>query len=970
MTSRRNPLAVGILTSLALLAAAPVFAQSTTTTSNDDTKTETAKSVGKVTVVGSRIKRAKVEGAAPVTVINRDQMEREGFAQVGDMLQTMTQTTTTNFTGDLAVSGFTPNAQVVNLRSLGPGYTLTLVDGRRPAQYPQPYNNSYNVVNVRAIPSSIIERSEILSGGASAIYGSDAVAGVVNIVTRKNFNGNRIALRVGTTEEGGGNNWNVEYTGGKTSDKWNAIWALQTGKTDPIFATQRWITSDTRHGPLGATTNPGLSLIAIRVTNTAPAGKPSNLNQNAYYPGQAVCDRFGYTTVTTAARGQYCGSFETNATRSLQNLSKYWSAYGRAERQIGENGTVWGSMTYYQTQAKSSSGTEFWGTSGDQFMRSSQGAQLPYYYDVNMKGMVQLQRVLNGFELGGLEATTTVYDEKTYELNAGITGNIADRFDWELSGQHGIYDYKADRPRMYSKAVHDYFLGPMLGYVTTTGVKGLAGSIYPSYALNTDRWNTPLDPATYAGISTRVINRGQTKSEGVSFTMSGDLFKLPAGPVGFAGVVEAYRQTLEINSDPRIDQARAIDAETIYNLVGSGLTRGVRSRYAMGGEFRVPLTKNITGQLAGRYDQYDDITKVGGKFTYNLGLEYRPAESLLLRTSYATSFKAPDMQYVFSQGNASFGSVLDQYACYTGTGAADGLGPRTLAQCNVSGDRTIYSAQTRTTGNPGLLEETSKSFGAGFVWDVTDNLNMTMDYYRIRLYSAASRLSASTILRAEAACRMGAYQPGVNLPPPSAAYCDQILASVVRTNAPGTALDGRLTTINSTYINTAAEDTDGIDASLNFRQDLGRFGNMRYNLGYTMVLSDKYAQLQGDVMYDYRDTSSVAQRSRARGSVNWSKNTWSATYFFTRLGSAVSAAGISGSNVGGVYQHRLSPWTLSNVVVSKRFGDNLTTTFTINNLTNTQYRQDFSETGYPYFDAYIGADLPGRRYSLQVAYKF
>lgn len=174
------------------------------TTESQDANTQTSGELDSVTVVGSRIKRVDVEGAAPVTVISREQIDREGFQTVGDMLQTLNQNTTNSFTGDLAVSGFTPNAQVVNLRNLGPGYTLTLINGRRPAQYPQPYNRDNNVVNIRAIPSSIVERVEVLSGRASAIYGSDAVAGVVNIVLRQNYDGNQIRGSVGTTEEGGG----------------------------------------------------------------------------------------------------------------------------------------------------------------------------------------------------------------------------------------------------------------------------------------------------------------------------------------------------------------------------------------------------------------------------------------------------------------------------------------------------------------------------------------------------------------------------------------------------------------------------------------------------------------------------------------------------------------------------------------------------------------------------------------------
>ena len=205
LVPRSNQLSAALMAALVSTVALPVFAQDSATSSS----TEAARTLDTVTVVGSRIKRAEIEGPAPVTVISREQIDREGFQTVGDMLQTINQGTSGSFTGDLAVTGFTPNAQVVNLRGLGPGYTLTLINGRRPAQYPQPYNRDNNVVNIRAIPSSVIERVEILTGGASAIYGSDAVAGVVNIVLRENFDGNLLRGTVGTMGSGGGDSVKV-----------------------------------------------------------------------------------------------------------------------------------------------------------------------------------------------------------------------------------------------------------------------------------------------------------------------------------------------------------------------------------------------------------------------------------------------------------------------------------------------------------------------------------------------------------------------------------------------------------------------------------------------------------------------------------------------------------------------------------------------------------------------------------------
>jgi iron complex outermembrane receptor protein len=323
----RSPLTVALLAALTLPGVAWSQDPAPADTRTEAQKAEDArkaKALEKVTVTGSLIERAQVEGAAPITVISREDIDREGYQTVGDMLQALSQNTTSSFTGDLAVTGFTPNALVVNLRNLGPGYTLTLVNGRRPAQYPQPYNRDNNVVNVRAIPSSIIERVEVLTGGASALYGSDAVAGVVNIVTRSNYDGQYVRGTYGTTEEGGGDSRKIEYTGGKTGDRWSAVWALQYSENDAVFASQRDILSSSLAGPRGfipGVTNPALSLVVLRSSNGTPANP---LNFNNYY-NAAACSAFGYTTVTSPTRGLYCGSFDQVASRSIFNSGKFHS---------------------------------------------------------------------------------------------------------------------------------------------------------------------------------------------------------------------------------------------------------------------------------------------------------------------------------------------------------------------------------------------------------------------------------------------------------------------------------------------------------------------------------------------------------------------------------------------------------------------------------------------------------------------
>ncbi len=966
---KRSPLSAALFAALLMPAAGSTFAQDTPSQDPPATTTTQKKAtdIDAVVVTGSRIKRADIEGPAPVTVITRADIEREGFQTVGDMLQTITQNTTSSFTGDLAVSGFTPNAQVINLRNLGPGYTLTLIDGRRPAQYPQPYNRDNNVVNVRAIPSAIIERVEILTGGASAIYGSDAVAGVVNIVTRKNFEGNTAKLTAGTTTNGGGDSVDLELSGGRSGDRWTAVYALQYGENEPVFASQRDFLADSRNGPNGADfSNPSLSLIAIN--NTGSPSKPRN--HNLFYPGEAACDAFGYTTVTTPARGKYCGSFVQPSSRSISNKYRYYSAYGSGTFDISDSLQAFGSATFYKSDAKSSSGTEFWGTSGDRFNTTSSGAATSVYFDPQFGQLAQLQRVFNPFELGGNEAATTLYDETYFDISAGLSGTIAERFDWEATLSHSAYEYEADRPRLLAKSVHDYFLGPRLGY---TNGAGTGAGPYPIHRLDLTRWATPFTPDQYRAVATRVVNKSETSSSTVNFNVNGDLFELPAGAVGFAGVLEAARQTLDLRSDPRTDQLRPLDDQTIYNLTSSGRTEGERDRYAIGAELRVPILDSLTFNVAGRYDKYDDSTAVDDAVTYMGGLEWRPFSSLLLRGSYSTSFRAPDMQLVFAEGAASYSTILDEYQCRSGTGTGAAAGPRTRAQCNVSADPTIYQTQTLIAGNPLLEEEEGTSWGGGFVWDMTDGMSMSVDYYKIRLDNQALQLSASTLLRDEANCRIGTLPDGSPSPnPPGSAYCQNVESLITRQVAPGTALDGRIQRINSAYINAALTETSGIDATYRYRWDTDRIGAFNLDLAYTLVLTDRYKQFKADALVDYRDDlGNQNQRSRARGSITWRMNDWTTTVFGTRYGSNGNWVEDAGTNLAGQsYGPRLRPYMLYNLQVAKKMAPNVQVSATLVNVFDSQYRYDASQTGYPFFNNYIGADPLGRRVFVSLAYTF
>ena len=963
--NRVNRAAIPMFVAAALASAAamaePQSTQSSSQTGSNQSAQQKDEGLAEVVVTGSRIKRVLSEGATPVTILTNEEITKEGFQTVADALQTLNQNTTSSFTGDLAVTGFSPNAQVVNLRNLGPGYTLTLINGRRPAQYPQPYNRDNNVVNVRAIPQAAIERIEVLTGGASAIYGADAVAGVVNIITRKDFDGDSINVNGGTTYEGGGDSYNISYTGGRTGDNWSGVVALQYGQNDPIFASERKKFADLRNGPLGTFVNPALSLVAL----DSASGRPTT-NQNLLYPGQALCDQYGYSNPTPGVptvRGNYCGSFNQIASRSIQNAYKFYSVYASGNYDISENLSLFASATYYKSDAKASSGTEFWGTSGSQFNLTSSGGRSTIYFDPTFGTFVQLQRIFNPFELGGSEAVATLFDEKTWDATIGARGTIFDDYDWEVSYMKSEYNYVQDRPRLLAKAMQDLFLGPRLGFV----------SGQPAYNLNRTAWLTPFTPEQYRSVSTRIQNVADTGSETLNATLSGTVMDLPAGPLGFAAVAEWGSQDVDLRSDPRLNPLRPIDDQTVYNLVSSGRTIGTRDRMAAGLEVRVPILSSLTANLAGRWDKYDDISEVDDAFTYQLGLEWRPLDSLLLRGSLSTSFRAPDMQLIYAEGAASFSSILDAYSCRSGTGPAAGRGPRTTAQCNVSGDPTIYTAQSLIAGNPRLKEEEGESMTAGFVWDVNDRFSVSADYYRIKLNDAASQLSSTFLLTNEANCRLGTFPDGTPFNQAAdSAFCQNVVGLITRQSAPGTTLDGTVQRINTAYINTANIETSGVDSTVRFSVPTDSLGTFGVNVAYTIVLSDKYRQFLTDPLIDYRDSiANFNSRSRVRATLSWTRKDWNATLLGTRYGSIGNSVNAAGTNaVGTAYGARLAPFMLYNLSVGKSFGDHVRAQLAVINVFNNTDREDPSATGYPFFEYYLGADPTGRRFNLSVTYKF
>jgi outer membrane receptor protein involved in Fe transport len=467
------------------------------------------------------------------------------------------------------------------------------------------------------------------------------------------------------------------------------------------------------------------------------------------------------------------------------------------------------------------------------------------------------------------------------------------------------------------------------------------------YEIDYDRYFNPLNPAVYNQLSTMVKTEADSKATTGQFIFSGDLFELPAGAVGMAVAIEAGAQEYTLTPDPRILPGNA----EIYNLTGTG-GGGERDRYAVGVEFRVPLHETLSVSLAGRYDKYDDVTDVDDAISMNAGIEYRPVDNVLIRGSYATSFRAPDMHFVFADESGFFTGIFDEFNC-----RADGGDPTDAGGCieDVAYNYQVFGTRT---GSADLEEEEGKSWGAGVVWDITDNFSASLDWYRIELEGAVADISSAYVLREEAACLLGTTRDGAAVDPASAA-CQFFTSLVTRTV--GGPNDGRVEEIRSFPINQSFLANEGLDATVSYRYDTENLGTFRLQGSWSHVLKEERELFPGDgVDEDYRDDllRNPNFRSRARLTGSWAYGDFNTTLAANRLGS------FSRYDADG----RIAPYITYNASVRYQASENVALTLVGNNILNKRAPRDDSYAAYPYF--WYAYSPIGRELFIQLDYRF
>ncbi|MGE8284315.1 MAG: TonB-dependent receptor plug domain-containing protein [Stenotrophomonas lactitubi] len=871
-----------------------------------------------VQVTGSRIPRAQVEGPAPITVINAEQIRSSGFTTVPDVLRAMTQNGgETQSQQSSGGADFSPGAQQVDLRGLGPNHTLVLVNGRRIADFPMPFKGRSNFTDVSNIPLGMIDRIEVLTGSASAIYGSDAIAGVVNFILKKKADGTTIDMRMGTTTEGGGESFDMSLASGFSSGSFNAVYSVELQSQTPLWAYDRDIQDSTQDGP----------------TEGARIARRSYLrtdyNDDYLDPGTATCDALSAQNQGSTYRafrpryGYYCGSDSAIGYGTI--LSKRRGANGYASLSYDfDNGQQWFADVQlgYHTMSLMRDVTK-WG-------RMAADGDESGYFNNEATGEIEFwQRQFSPEEMGGLDNAMVRSTQKTFSVTTGFKGNLTGSWDYEAALSHSQYQSRISWAQIIASKANDLFLGPQLGEDDDG---------FPIYNADPSRLYRPLTRAEYDSIAARTTYTPKSRTETAALTLTnGSLFTLPGGDAGFAATVEVGQQAYALNPDP-------LATGYYYYSWKDSDGKGSRNRWATAAELRMPLHETVNLSVAGRYDQYRYSGHTIGKATWSGGLEWRPIDTLLVRGSYGTAFRAPDLHYVFAGPGNDETSAEDLYNCRAD--AAD--------DC-ADYERNVIRSRS---GNRELEPETSTSWSAGFVWSPAIGLDLSADWFNIDMRDQVQDMDVRTILANEANCRLGSADP-------ASPTCVDALARITRT------ADGRLYGVHVNPINVARESTSGIDVGLRYRLQTG-IGDFIFNGTHTWVKKHDFQRYAGDVTEDQFAINSGFDipRTKTSLSVTWEKDAWSATVYGSRLGKLPTS-----DSYDQVFDEESgdSPWIKAtyryNASLQYRFDDHSRLSLSVVNVFNKMPPKDRTYTAYPYYDV-SWFDSVGRTINLQYTHKF
>jgi iron complex outermembrane receptor protein len=869
----------------------------------------------RVEITGSAIKRIDAETVVPVTTFRAEDLRAQGITTIEQILSQLSAAQVTQ-TSSQQVGAGTGGASFADLRGIGASKTLVLLNGRRVA------NNAIDgsAVDLNMIPFAALQRVEVLRDGASSLYGTDAIGGVINFITRSDFTGGAITLGVDRPRGKGGEaeNANVGFGFGNLARQgFNVMGFIDVTKQDPIGGTERPFNAR-QPGGLSPTTFPGNYFQAGAVGNPAAPGctTPSFL--------------------TPAGDGTSC-IIKTSEFVDYSPRFERTSIMLRGSLAFGTDHTL--SAEWFGSQNESTTAIAPVPYGGLRMNpRRPDGSPNPYFPG-NATSSIPTPNIPINPAYIGPTATSTLpagaqpgyINVRWRNIDGGSRSNTSDNKQQRLLvGMDGLFsgwDYRLGLSYNENKIVENvngYSNGVMITAAVRDGVINPFGAQSAAGAALIEAARLGGNLQNHTGKVTTLDARGGRELG--DWMGSGRQVALALGG--------------EVRTEDFISAANPPVAALLIASTGvdpDSKAEGKRDVAALYAELNVPVFKGLDLTGAVRYDRYSDF---GDTVNPKFSVRYKPFDQLLLRASYSTGFRAPSLYELNAvQSYTNTGTVNDPINC-PGTPGVALPGKSPALYCNVQFQRL-------TGGNTNLQPEESKNWNIGIVLEPTPGVTMGLDFWSIKLTNAIAALSETTVLGDTAT--FGQYirrngdgdlsTDGTGCPGPNCGYLDLRQQNLGDTN------------------------TNGVDFSLNLNHNLGAMGRLKLGLNGTYVTK-----------YEYQDFIG--------GPFNQNVGVYVGTGPIFRIQHAVSAAWTLGNwTLGGVARYKsgytdqdpsnkVAPYQTTDAYVSWAAMKGLNLTFGINNLADTD--PPYSNQGEVFQANYDPrfTDPTGRKYYLRATYQF
>ena len=753
----------------------------------------------RIEVTGSRIRQVDVETTAPMLVISREDIQKQGFSSVADILQNITSA------GSPAVSRTSPlsageavGGAYIDLRNLGPNRTLVLVNGKRLGI------TTGGLQDVSQIPAAMIERIEVLKDGASTLYGSDAIAGVINLITRRNVEGLQASVYGGQYGQGDGQRTVFDLVAGVGTDRGSVTVGAEYTEEDPVWATDRWFSANRFPTGEGRAPRPGGESGTTQYGRLIVPGRGS-FTLRRENPGLDPRDLDSYRALDDTDF-----SLPVQQSTLLAGIERK-SVFVNIDQALSDRIRFSGDLLYTDRASFSrNAGYPYSSLAFDTPMSIDS-----YYNPVgNQSGDANPTAV--DFTRRGWEVPReNRLSLSTYRFSGALSGYFdvgGHSWDWDVGYLYNQNKGVQVGTGNFNLAAVRMAVGP--SFLNSQGVVQCGTPDNP-IPLGTSQgectpWN-PLLPFGYGGpgdgsamdpaVRQFIFPVGQaismTKTQDYFANLTGTLMALPAGDLAIALGVE-HRKEHGAFSPDALAQSGGYSLDEVYAEVQVPLLADV------------PFSRELTLSAAARYSDYDTF---GDTTNGKLGLKWKPVDSLLVRSSWAEGFRAPDVNNLYGGASQTFSFYTDP--CDSVFGAARGSArclqdvPVGFRQPANDADGVANGPGTQTPipfvagSNPDLTPETSESATLGVVFSpaFAPGLDLSLDWWTIRIENTIVADTETQVLD-------DCYLRGIE------ARCAAGTGSRFRRDA----ASGEITSFITTPINVGYVETEGFDFDVNYRR--------------------------------------------------------------------------------------------------------------------------------------------------------